>query len=302
MRKIPRINLADISTEFITLRDGRRLAYARYGEKGGIPVYYFHGCPGSRLEAVTCEEWADAAGFEVFAFDRPGCGASSHAQGYRLLDWPTDIKNAASQLSHERFGIIGFSGGGAYIDACAYAIPERLLFAYNLGGWAPVASSQELQQHLAPLDRFFLKRASSFGPLYRIPFSLIGFSATHFNDRGFAKALKSSMGEDDRKLVFSNENVAHLFRGTVKESFAQGSRGPADDALRCYSDWGFNIGDIDYPVHIWHGTDDKFASFEFAKYKHKTMKLSLLKAFEGRGHLHLITVYQQLFTEILEQD
>ncbi|MCG8123605.1 MAG: alpha/beta hydrolase, partial [Candidatus Thiodiazotropha taylori] len=38
-------------THVVTLPDGRRLAYAEYGDPTGTPTLYFHGFPGSRLEA-----------------------------------------------------------------------------------------------------------------------------------------------------------------------------------------------------------------------------------------------------------
>lgn len=295
----PRFDLKRLETEVQRVTDRRSLAYARFGAPGGRPVYYFHGCPGSRIEAAPAHPWAAQAGYEVFALDRPGCGRSTPAPGYRMLDWARDVAAFADAKGHERFGIIGLSGGGAYIDTCAYALPGRLLFAYDLAGWAPVMQYEELQSHLAPLDRFFLKRASSFDLFFRVAFSLIGLAAKNFGDDGFAKTIRSSMGKDDRDLALGNENVSHFLRATVKESFAQGSRGPTDDALRCYGDWGFDLRDIDFPVRIWHGTDDKFASFEFARFKHEAIQGSTLTVLEGRGHLHLVTVYEQVFADVV---
>ena len=34
-----------------TLRDGRALSFAEFGDPSGKPVFYFHGFPGSRIEA-----------------------------------------------------------------------------------------------------------------------------------------------------------------------------------------------------------------------------------------------------------
>ncbi len=290
--------VSEIATEYHLLRDGRQLAYTRYGRPGGTPVYYFHGCPGSRLEGIPTDGPAAAAGFDVFALDRPGCGQSSYAQRYRMLDWPMDVVDFADAMHHQKFGIIGLSGGGAYIDACAHTIPERLLFAYDLAGWGPVAQAQELQRHLAPLDRFFLNRASSLAVFFRLPFTIIGLMAKRLGDRGFANALRSSMGLDDRELILSNENMMRFFRMIVKESFSQGVRGPADDAIRCYSDWGFDLHDIDFPLRLWHGTDDKFASVEFARFKHTAIEQSSIRIFPDRGHLHFVTIYDELFADI----
>lgn len=56
----------------LRLGDGRRLGYAQYGRPDGQPVFYFHGHPGSRLEARLADQAAAAAGVRVIAVDRPG--------------------------------------------------------------------------------------------------------------------------------------------------------------------------------------------------------------------------------------
>ncbi|MEM6591294.1 MAG: alpha/beta hydrolase [Cyanobacteria bacterium P01_C01_bin.73] len=297
-RTIPYIDFLAIETQYHFLADERALAFSRYGKAGGTPVYYFHGCPGSRFEAAPCHEWANKLGFEVFALDRPGCGQSSQASAYQILDWPRDVLDFANYMSHERFGVMGLSGGGAYSQACAYAIADRLLFAYDLAGWAPVTQVEELRSSLAPLDQFFLQVALSFRGLFQAPFALLGVAAKYLSDQGFANMLRSSMSDDDKAFIFDHANNAHFFRRIVRESFAQGSHGPATDAMRCYRDWGFKLDDIKYPVQIWHGTDDHFASFRFAQYKHRVIAGSLLRAFEGRGHLHLVTEYEALFKDM----
>ena len=57
----------------LLLGDGRRLGYAQYGTPDGEPLLYFHGHPGSRLEARFAHRTAAEAGLRVIALDRPGC-------------------------------------------------------------------------------------------------------------------------------------------------------------------------------------------------------------------------------------
>lgn len=280
-----------------TLSDGRTLGYLRYGADDGSPVYYFHGCPSCRFEGAPTHAPAKANGFTVYALERPGCGESSHRAGYRVLDWAADVADFADAMGHERFGIVGFSGGGVYVSACTAAIPERLRFAYDLGGWGPVGDVPALSAHLAPLDRFFLQRADAFPWLFRMSFALVGLSARFLSDQGFARSIMSSMGDDDRTFITTTPTLAAFLRGIVKESFAQGSAGPTDDALRCYSPWGFSVEDIPFPTQIWHGTDDRFAPIHLAEYKHRAIKNSVLRTFPGKGHFHMPLVFGELFAE-----
>ena len=82
----------------LTLQDGRTLGYAEYGDPDGAPGFYFHGHPGSRLEAQLADHAARAVGIRVVALDRPGYGLSSAQPRRRILDWPHDVAQAADTL------------------------------------------------------------------------------------------------------------------------------------------------------------------------------------------------------------
>jgi pimeloyl-ACP methyl ester carboxylesterase len=64
--------MEDRAAQTITLRDGRTLGYAEYGDPNGKPLLWFHGFPGCRLDGKLVEEAAGAAGVRVIAPDRPG--------------------------------------------------------------------------------------------------------------------------------------------------------------------------------------------------------------------------------------
>src|SRR5579864_1224257 len=106
----------------LTLRDGRALAYLEVGRGDGAPVFHFHGHGSSRLEALALAHAAENAGVRLIALDRPGIGYSAPKSGDRLLDWPSDVAEAADQLGIVRFAVQGMSAGGPYALACAHAL------------------------------------------------------------------------------------------------------------------------------------------------------------------------------------
>src|SRR5215475_3198278 len=110
----------------LRLADGRALGYAEFGDSGGEPFFYFHGHPGSRLEARFAESAATAAGVRIIALDRPGYGLSDWQPGRAILDWPADVTEAADLLGIGGFSVVGGSGGGPYALACAYRLPDRV--------------------------------------------------------------------------------------------------------------------------------------------------------------------------------
>jgi pimeloyl-ACP methyl ester carboxylesterase len=96
----------------VVLSDGRRLGYRATGAPDGDPLFYFHGFPGSRLEAdLLCKD-AGTHGWRVFAIDRPGIGLSDFVPGRTLHDWPRDVEEFANALRIDHFTVIGVSGGG----------------------------------------------------------------------------------------------------------------------------------------------------------------------------------------------
>lgn len=73
-------------TKFIQLPGSRRLAFCEYGDQQGAPVFYFHGTPGSRLEAQLGARMARKYRIRILAPDRPGIGRSDPRPGRKLLD------------------------------------------------------------------------------------------------------------------------------------------------------------------------------------------------------------------------
>ena len=75
------INIQNTSDKIISLRDGRRLGYAEYGDPDGKPVFFFHGLPGSRRQRHPDNSIAIKLGARIIAIDRPGYGLSDFQQG-----------------------------------------------------------------------------------------------------------------------------------------------------------------------------------------------------------------------------
>src|SRR5215469_10399612 len=61
--------------EVLALADGRKLAWAEWGDPRGSPLVFLHPCPGSRM---LCPDQAatEAAGVRLITVDRPGYGRS----------------------------------------------------------------------------------------------------------------------------------------------------------------------------------------------------------------------------------
>lgn len=122
----------------LTLRDGRTLSYAEYGDPQGEPLVLLHGTPGSRLDF---ESWAEALtthGLRGIAVDRPGMGRSCAHPQRTLLGWAHDVRALANHLGLRAFSVLGASGGGPHALACGHALPERVRQVVLVSSGVPI--------------------------------------------------------------------------------------------------------------------------------------------------------------------
>src|SRR5437879_511785 len=98
-----------------TLRDGRTLAWAMYGDPEGDTVFWFHGTPGARHQLpADSGELARQRGLRIVTIERPATGDSSpHSYGH-LVEFAADFGEVADEVGAERFAVVGLSGGGPY--------------------------------------------------------------------------------------------------------------------------------------------------------------------------------------------
>ena len=143
----------DSSTQTITLKDQRKLSFNIFGAEGGKPVFYFHGGPSSRLEGSMAHQTAIQRNYRIICLDRPGHGLSDPKPGYKIVDLADDVLELAAHLDLDRFGVMGTSGGGPPVIACAYRIQDRLDFAAAFGSAAPIYTDPTASKELSAFDR-----------------------------------------------------------------------------------------------------------------------------------------------------
>ena len=105
------------------------------------------------------------------------------------------------------------------------------------------------------------------------------------------------MSKADLEAV-KDKAFAQLLQEDMREAFARGVKGPGYDALIQYQDWGFKIEEIQAPVHIIHGTEDKFAPYAFAKYMYEKIPNANLYTYPGDGHFAIRTKLGEVLEEV----
>jgi pimeloyl-ACP methyl ester carboxylesterase len=109
---------------YVTLRDGRMLGYAEYGDPAGTPVLLFNGSA-SRLFYPLDDAQVRAAHARMITVERPGIGRSDFKPQRTLLDWPDDIGELADALGVHQFAVAGALGVPLCRSVCLPAARAR---------------------------------------------------------------------------------------------------------------------------------------------------------------------------------
>jgi pimeloyl-ACP methyl ester carboxylesterase len=244
------------------------------GDPQGVPLFYFHGFPGSRLEAGFLATAAASAGVRLIGVDRPGMGLSTPVTGRQILDWPSDVARLGDALRFTRFGVVGYSGGGPYAAACAWRIPERLTGCGIVSGAGPVGPVLSM---LATVSR----------PAMAIVRPFVHEAA---GARRWVRRNRRLAAPADR-LCLVRPDVEATVVSSLVESFRQGSAGPAHEAKLLSRAWGFALEDIRIPIHLWHGGRDRVVPARAGRETAQSIRDCRAVFLDGEGHFSVIVTH-----------
>lgn len=279
----------------LTLRDGRTIGYAQYGDPSGKPVFFFHGGAGSRLEhpADVC-----AIGARLICTDRPGHGLSDFQPDRKLLDWPDDVAQLANHLGINRFYVLGWSAGGPHALACAYQLPERVLAGAVAAGLGPMNRPAATKGFVFP-GQAFIFAAQNFPWLIGL-FRRTARNTVWGDTEEAKQQLLSSIPDDDKERMLQSGNLDMWF-ADVREGYRQGWQGVARDDIVIMQDWGFDIADIRVRVDIWHGEQDRNVPLLSSEHMRDRIPNNRATFLPGEGHFFLLShwgrVVQTLVTD-----
>jgi pimeloyl-ACP methyl ester carboxylesterase len=271
----------------IELRDGRRLAYAEWGDADGAPVFFLHGNPGSRLYCPDAPVTASAR-VRLVTLDRPGVGRSDVLARRTFADWPGDVVEVADALGIERFGVVGWSAGGPYAAACAALIGDRLT---GVGIGACRALSQfNFAENPAAYEGLTADDRQLFQLAQRDP-DAAAVAAAEADEESVRKLWDDPDGWFDQlKLPEVDQRYLedpvrrHLFLEAMREGVRQGAEAFAWEQIDVFLPWGFRLTDIAIEVHVFHGEQDAWVARRHVDFLVATLPSAKLTVWPDAGH------------------
>ncbi len=290
------MNKLNISDKVISLRDERTLGYAEYGDPSGKPVFFFHGLPGSRLQRHPDDSIAIELGARIITIDRPGYGLSDFQHGRTLLDWPNDVAQLADALNIDQFAAIGLSGGGPYLLACAYKMPERITSATVVSGMGPIDDPDAVKSML-PSMRLGL------GIAPKVPLGFVRLldpiaKLVSRNPLSAKKLVPSSAPEPDKK-AFARPDIQEVDRQDLGEAYRNGAQGAFWEVVLLATPWGFRLEDIHKKIFLWHGEDDTTVPQQIGRYVARTLSNCKSTFYPGEGHTLIYHYWREILAEAM---
>lgn len=286
----------DASGLQVRLKDGTVVGYAEFGDPLGRPLVFFHGWPGSRLQARIVDAPARRCGLRVLAPDRPGIGLSTAAHCPRVADWMDTLAAWIDAQNLARFYVLGVSGGGPYALACALRMPERI-------AGAGVCCGAPLPREIGNgADLFWIYRLLRFidrtSP--RFTGGLMAGVRLYLQWLPPAWSLLPFAGlvpGPDRRSFRRRSNLLTIAVST-REAYRRGTDGVIADARRLLQPWGFDPADLSIPVQFWHGHRDRNVPHRLIAPLVRGIPGARARHYPAEGHYSLPL---ERCTEILEE-
>jgi pimeloyl-ACP methyl ester carboxylesterase len=271
----------------LRLHDGRRLAYQVYGAADGRPIYFFHGFPGTHLQAGLVHAQAAAAGIALVAFDRAGFGHSDPAAQCTLDGVVGDVAQLADALGHRHFGAIGVSCGGPHALACARWMPERVSAVGLLAGAGPMQRPEARDGQLPVLRAMFgLARTHRW-----LTAPLLALDRLMFRSVGVERAtrlLASMLSAPDRALLERDATVRSRFGASLAAAYRQGIGGAMREARRIARFAEASLHEVQAPVHVFQSSHDRHVPPAMGRFLAATLPRARLHLCDDEGHLSIV--------------
>lgn len=256
----------------LLLPDGRTVRVHDSGEPGDAgTVVWHHGSPQTGALLPPLLDATAARGLRLVCYARPSYRGSTPHVGRDVASAAADVEQVADALGLDRFAVMGASGGGPHALACAALLTGRVTAGVCLAGIAPLTGSPGWFDGMAApggLRAALGGRAARLEHARADEFDPSSFTAT---DWATLEGPWASLGDD------------------AQAAGADGPDGLVDDDVAFVRPWGFDLGEVDVPVLLVQGAQDRVVPAAHAHLLADALPRVELWERPGDGHISVLT-------------
>jgi pimeloyl-ACP methyl ester carboxylesterase len=260
----------------VELPDGRTLHGYDTGEEGPedrLTVVWHHGTPNIGTPPAPLFPTAERFGIRWMGYDRPSYGGSSPRPGRDVGSAAGDAAAIADAAGVDRFAVMGHSGGAMHALACAALLPRRVSAVVGVSALAPFnANGLDWFAGMAPGGVATLQAAAA---------------GREAKERYEASAPDGDPGFIDADFA-ALAGEWSWFNSVVGPAMRAGPAGLIDDDLAYVAPWGFDPSDVDVPVLLVHGGQDRIAPVAHAEWLNARIPNAELRVQPDDGHISVL--------------
>ena len=220
----------------------------------------------------------------IISPDRPGVGRTDRLPGYTTLPWvQSDLVPLLHHLGVDRFRVMGWSEGGQYALAAAFALGERAVRCAVVAGCVPL-DRKAAHRGTNLLDRSLIALSQGFPAGARACFMTMHVLSRHAPAL-VLRAATHGLPRDEAKAV---RELGRWFPVLLGEGTAD-SRGGVDEYLAMSAPWGFLPEDVTIPVRVFQGSADALVPEAWGQELARRIPGAEITVFANEGHLIAIT-------------
>lgn len=269
--------------DVVIASSGRRIGYLARGAKGGRPVIYLHGAPGSRLEQhLVPDEVLERLGVRLISIDRPGYGATDPLAGDRPAR-VHDVLTVADVLDIDRFPLVAVSSGGSYALTLAALAPDQVDRLVLASAQMPydddraLASLQETMRDEIPLLR--AGRTADLEAGFEFARSVILTDPI-----GALGGVTATLSASERSW-FDQDWVQKALEVDMREGVRSSVEGFLQDALCSVQPFEVDVSTVACPVRAVHGSIDDWEPLANLRRALAAVPDAEIRVLDGLNHL-----------------
>jgi pimeloyl-ACP methyl ester carboxylesterase len=226
----------------------------------------------------------------LVTFDRPGYGESTPAPGRTLLDVAGDVARLLDVCGIAECGVVGWSGGGPFAAATAYALGGRVRAVAIVSAPGPLDEVPGAWEQLGDYQR---------------PTATMSRREPLRSARAVARHMAPFLADPESFLGRGTGADGHVLHGParsmlvtqVAEGLRAGADGMAADMIAMWCNWGFSLADLTQPVHVFHGVHDPHNATDAQCYASVTARGDLTR-WPDAGHLGIVTHWDEVLASL----